>query len=129
MIKIFLKATCFLAFTAYPAFAPPYIGIDISAVILLRLHDSISLHENCRSWNNPGCLVYARQKNAKKLSNGYALFRTSKDGDIALLKDLQTKLRRGLTVKDIVNTYDATYLDKLIAETGLKKADCIGVVK
>jgi hypothetical protein len=100
-------------------------GIENEPMQMLeRLERSIMRHENCQRWNNPGCLVYARQPGAVRVASGYARFQTQTEGRVALKRDLRGKLRRGMTVEQIMRAWNGgVYLDDLLRETGLQRGD------
>ena len=89
-------------------------------VILSKMEKAITRHEHCLSWNNPGCLTYARQKEARRMQNGYARFTTMQAGIDALRADLIAKFERGMTVQQIMLAWNhGRYLTALLRETSL----------
>lgn len=100
------------------------VWIDVRPAILSRLERAIARHENCRRWNNPGCLVFRGQPGASRHASGYAIFRTQTEGRLALHRDLQAKLARGMTVEAILVAWNGgVYLERLLQETGLERGD------
>lgn len=94
-------------------------------VLAEKLERAIARHENCAALHNPGCLVFRGQLGAKRAASGYARFRTQAEGRLALHRDIRTKLRRGMTVEQILKAWNGgVYLDELLRETGLARGDC-----
>lgn len=102
--------------------APHPAIIDHRPAILNRLAKGIARHEKC-PMNNPGCLVYSSQRGATRHWTGFAAFSTPQAGTAALKADIAAKLKRGMTVAEIVTKYDAAYLEDLLRETGLSGGD------
>jgi hypothetical protein len=129
MIRVVIRLAIALLIPTSPLLSPARpaimpVAIDIRPAILARLERSIARHENCVSWNNPGCLAFAGQRNAQRLANGYARFRTLADGRLAEKNDLKAKLERCMTVEQIARAWNGgTYLDALLKETQLRKED------
>jgi hypothetical protein len=69
-----------------------------------KLFDALSRFENCRAWNNPGCLKYARQPGARPGPHSYAIFRSFADGQRALRARIA--LRAGCKVGDFLARYN-----------------------
>jgi hypothetical protein len=100
------------------------VEIDFGPAILGRLERAIARHENCRKLHNPGCLVFRRQPGASRDASGYARFRTQAEGRLALHRDLLAKLKRGMTVEEILTAWNGgTYLDQVLRETSLARGD------
>ncbi len=105
-----LRAVNLLTWLCLPCMAPMHIGIDSRPMILNRLVQGISHHENCIRWNNPGCLSFARQRGASRTTEGYAAFKTMEHGKRALQRDVEAKLSRGLNVRGVVPQFNEGYL-------------------
>ena len=66
-------------------YAPPMpTGTPGVAWVQQRLYGALTRIENCRAWNNPGCLKFAHQLGARKGPGGYADFQNPVDGERAL---------------------------------------------
>ena len=93
----------------------------------LRLKVAISRIENCKRWNNPGCLKYAKQLGAKRGPNGYAVFKTKELGERALVFQIQRY--SGSTVRGFLVKYNPGvkgYVKKILAASGgLKDTDIL----
>jgi hypothetical protein len=93
---------------------------------LERLGAAIARFENCEAWNNPGCLSFAKQRNAHPNQFGYAVFSSRQAGWEALLFDLRRKRQRGLSDRAIVEGWTATpnlaHAHRILAE--LERLSC-----
>lgn len=79
--------------------------------------------------NNPGNLKFAYQPNAKK-NGAFAQFPTPEIGFRALIKDVQAKQKKGLTLEEMMNIYappeendTEAYLDALEGWLKVKRTD------
>lgn len=92
-----------------------------------RLFFAIARVENCRSWNNPGCLKFARQKGARRGPRGYAVFKTLALGRRAL--SLQIDRYKGMKVGHFLRKYNPGvrgYTRKVLAaSSGLTDTDIL----
>ena len=97
---------CFLLLAvSFTCWAPP-IPLNTPGVpwVRQRLFRALSQVENCRVWNNPGCLKYARQLGARIGPHGYAIFQTLRDGQRALWKRIGPS---GVTVAHFLRRYNS----------------------
>ena len=92
-----------------------------------RLFEAISKTENCRKWNNPGCLKYAKQEGAKRGHRGYAVFKTVELGSAALMRRIEKY--RGQKVGTFLKKYNPGvrgYVSKVLHNSdGLTVSDVI----
>lgn len=73
---------------------------------IAKLARAIASQEACYSWNNPGCLIYARQAQSTRNLRGFAAFSNRAAGWKALLRDIGAKRKRGLTDLDIIQMWN-----------------------
>jgi hypothetical protein len=86
MIFRLLVAAVVLLTAGVRAECPVHIGTDETPYRFAELEKNISKWENCASWNNPGCLQYAKQEGAELGPKGYAVFTKLELGKKALHK-------------------------------------------
>ena len=93
-----------MLFRSFTCWAPP-ITVNTPGVpwVRQRLFRALSQVENCRMWNNPGCLKYARQMGARIGPHGYVIFRTLREGNRALWKRIGPS---GVTVAHFLKRYN-----------------------
>lgn len=83
--RVLLRLLAVMALSVAPALCPEHHArvIDARPALIGRIATAIAKWENCATWRNSGCLVWARQANAVRNSSGYATFRTKAAGDAA----------------------------------------------
>lgn len=92
-----------------------------------KLFYAISKVENCRKWNNPGCLKFAHQKGANRGPNGYAVFKSKSLGEEALAARIEKG--NGMNVGHFLRKYNPGkkgYVKKVLAfAKGLRDTDTL----
>ena len=89
-----------------------------------RLYSALTRIENCRAWNNPGCLKFAHQPGARRGPGGYAAFRSLVDGERALRDRIA--MGAGRRVADFLERYNPKhkgYARRVEVLAGLDSSD------
>lgn len=116
-----LRAVLFPTYLCvFPLLAPVNIGIDVRPAARLRIVRTVGRLENCRAWNNPGCLRWARQAGARPGPDNYAVFKSVQLGHAALTSWFD---RHGcLSLREALGVYNSAredYADVVLAAAHL----------
>jgi hypothetical protein len=105
----------------------PLMAVAPDGSVASQLFSAISRVENCRKWNNPGCLKFARQKGARRGPKGYAVFKSRAFGERALLRQIERG--HGMQVRHFLKKYNPGhpgYVKKVLAfADGLSDTDIL----
>lgn len=102
-----LRLLAIMALAVAPALGPERHArlIDARPAPIGRIATAIAKWENCTTWRNSGCLVWAGQANAMRNSRGYATFRTKAAGDAALVALVTHRVRSGKTLHEVLSIW------------------------
>lgn len=102
-----LRLLAFAALSVAPTLCPERHARLIGArpALIGRIATAIAKWENCATWRNSGCLVWARQANAVRNSSGYATFHTKAAGDAALVALVTQRVRSGKTLREVLSIW------------------------